>query len=180
MMLKLVPIVAVGVVALCGWNDMLNATLPNVTILATGGTIASKANTNTQTTNYKVGLGIDALIDAVPSICNVANVRGRQVSNVDSGSINSTILVRLANDVLAAVKDPTVQGVIVTHGTDTLEETAFFLALTIETTKPIILTGAMRPATALSADGPMNLYQAARLAVSTEAKYRGVMIVLNE
>lgn len=154
--------------------------LPNVTILATGGTIASKASSNTQTTNYQVGVGIDALLSAVPEICNISNVSGMQVSNVDSASINTTILLDLTTRVKAELADPTVHGVVVTHGTDTLEETAFFLDLMVNSTKPVVITGAMRPSTALSADGPLNLYQAVKLAASKTAYARGVMVSLNE
>ncbi|CAG8306279.1 unnamed protein product [Penicillium salamii] len=154
--------------------------LPNVTILATGGTIASKASSNTQTTNYQVGVGIDALLSAVPEICNISNVSGMQVSNVDSASINTTILLELTARVKAELADPTVHGVVVTHGTDTLEETAFFLDLVVNLTKPVVITGAMRPSTALSADGPLNLYQAVKLAASKTAYARGVMVSLND
>lgn len=157
-----------------------HAGLPNVTILATGGTIASRASSNTQTTNYKVGVGIEALLDAVPEICNISNVSGVQVSNVDSGSINSTILLDLTARLTAELANPSVHGVVVTHGTDTLEETAFFLDLILNSTKPVVVTGAMRPSTALSADGPLNLYQAVKLAASKTAFGRGVMVVLNE
>lgn len=154
--------------------------LPNVTILATGGTIASRASSNTQTTNYKVGVGIKALLDAVPEICNISNVSGVQVSNVDSASINNTILLDLTARLKAELANPSVHGVVVTHGTDTLEETAFFLELVLNSTKPVVVTGAMRPSTALSADGPWNLYQAVKLAASKTAVDRGVMVVLNE
>lgn len=157
-----------------------HAGLPNVTILATGGTIASRASSNTQTTNYKVGVGIEALLDAVPEICNISNVSGVQVSNVDSGSINSTILLDLTARLMAELANPSAHGVVVTHGTDTLEETAFFLDLVLNSTKPVVITGAMRPSTALSADGPLNLYQAVKLAASKTAFGRGVMVALNE
>lgn len=164
----------------CKRNINQNGNLPNVTIFGTGGTIASKGTTNTQTTNYKVGVTIEALVEAVPELCNISNVSGLQVSNIDSGSINSTILLNLARYVNANMADPTSHGSVVTHGTDTLEETAFFLELTVKSPKPVVITGAMRPSTALSADGPLNLYQAVKLAGSDEARNRGVLVVLNE
>ncbi|KAH7368929.1 L-asparaginase [Plectosphaerella cucumerina] len=158
-----------------------NSSLPNITIFATGGTIAGSAASNTATSGYTAGvLGVDVLIQAVPEIANVSNVKGVQVANVDSGSITPEILLNLTSLIQAAVDDPYCQGVVVTHGTDTLEESAFFLDLTVRTEKPVVVVGAMRPATALSADGPMNLLEAVTLAASPEAVGRGTMIVLND
>lgn len=157
-----------------------NASLPNVTIYSTGGTIASVGTSNTQTIGYSVGLGVQQLVDAVPEILNIANIDGYQVSNVDSGRINSTILLNLTQLINAELAKETVAGVVITHGTDTLEETAMFLDLTINSTKPVVIVGAMRPATALSADGPLNLLQAVTLATSEVGRGRGVMISLNE
>lgn len=158
-----------------------NASLPNVTIYATGGTIAGSANSSAQTTGYQAGaLGIDTLIDAVPEILSVANVAGVQVSNVGSESITTSILLNISQQVTASLNDPYCQGVVITHGTDTMEESAFFLDLTINSTKPVVFVGAMRPATAVSADGPENLLAAVTLAGSESAKGRGGMIVLND
>lgn len=158
-----------------------NASLPNVTIYATGGTIAGSANSSAQTTGYQAGaLGIDTLIDAVPEITAVANVAGVQVSNVGSESITTSILLNISQQVAASLDDPYCQGVVITHGTDTLEESAFFLDLTINSTKPVVFVGAMRPATAVSADGPENLLAAVTLAGSGSAQGRGGMIVLND
>ncbi|KEF63012.1 L-asparaginase [Exophiala aquamarina CBS 119918] len=158
----------------------INASLPNVTIFATGGTIASQGTSNTQTTGYSVGLGVQQLVDAVPEILNITNIRGYQVSNVGSGSINETISLKLAHLINEELARDDISGVVVTHGTDTLEETAFFLDLTVNSTKPVVVVGAMRPATALSADGPLNLYQAVTLASSPNAIGRGAMIALND
>jgi L-asparaginase len=158
----------------------INASLPNITIFATGGTIASQGTTNTQTVGYQVGLGVQQLVDAVPEILNISNINGYQISNVDSGSINETISLKLAHMINAELAKDEISGVVITHGTDTLEETAFFLESTVNSSKPVIIVGAMRPATALSADGPLNLLQAVTLAVSENAKNRGVMITLNE
>lgn len=158
----------------------INASLPNVTIFATGGTIASQGTSNTQTTGYSVGLGVQQLVNAVPEILNISNIAGYQISNVDSGSINETISLKLAKMINAELAKDTVSGVVITHGTDTLEETAFFLESTVNSSKPVIIVGAMRPATALSADGPLNLFQAVTLAASPAGRDRGTMIVLND
>ena len=158
----------------------INASLPNVTIFATGGTIASQGSSNTQTVGYQVGLGVQQLVDAVPEILNISNIAGYQISNVDSGSINQTILLKLAHYINQELAKDEVSGVVVTHGTDTLEETAFFLNMVVRSNKPVVVVGAMRPATALSADGPLNLLQAVTLAGSENAKDRGTMITLNE
>jgi L-asparaginase len=120
------------------------------------------------------------LIDAVPELLNISNVYGDQVANVDSGNINSTILLELNRRITADLAKNTTNGAVVTHGTDTLEETAFFLDLTIASSKPVVVVGAMRPSTALSADGPLNLYQAVQLAVSPLALNRGTMVTLND
>ncbi|KAF3043965.1 hypothetical protein E8E12_002150 [Didymella heteroderae] len=158
----------------------INASLPNVTIFATGGTIASSGSSNTQTTGYQVGLGVQQLVDAVPELLNISNIAGYQISNVGSGSINETISLRLAHMINEELAKPEISGVVITHGTDTLEETAFFLESTVNSTKPVVCVGAMRPATALSADGPLNLYQAVVLASSPAGRDRGTMIVLND
>lgn len=158
-----------------------NASLPNVTIYATGGTIAGSANSSAQTTGYQAGaVGIDALIDAVPEILTVANVNGIQVANVGSESITTQILLNISQHVQTSLDDPYCQGVVITHGTDTLEESAFFLDLTINSTKPVVFVGAMRPSTAISADGPENLLASVTLAGSPSAQGRGGMLVLND
>ncbi|CAG7920576.1 unnamed protein product [Penicillium olsonii] len=158
-----------------------NSSLPNITIFATGGTIAGSAASNTATTGYTAGaLGVDILIDAVPELWNISNVKGVQVANVDSGSITPEILLNLTSMIQKALDDPYCQGAVVTHGTDTLEESAFFLDQTIKSDKPVVVVGAMRPATAISADGPMNLLEAVTLAGTPEARGRGTMVVLND
>ncbi|KAG9194590.1 L-asparaginase [Alternaria panax] len=158
----------------------VNASLPNVTIFSTGGTIASQGSSNTQTIGYSIGLGVQQLVDAVPELLNISNIAGYQISNVVSGSINETISLSLAHMINAELAKEEVSGVVVTHGTDTLEETAFFLESTVNSTKPVVVVGAMRPATALSADGPLNLFQAVTLAGSPAGRGRGTMVVLND
>ncbi|KAF7562223.1 hypothetical protein G7046_g1928 [Stylonectria norvegica] len=155
--------------------------LPNITIYATGGTIAGSASSADQTTGYQAAtLGIQALIDAVPQLCNAANVRGVQMANEDSTNMNSAMLVTLAQRIQEDLDSPHTQGVVVTHGSDTMEETAFFVDLTVESEKPVVFTGSMRPATAISADGPMNLLSSVILAASESARNRGVMLAMND
>ncbi|KAL3454732.1 Asparaginase/glutaminase [Aspergillus insuetus] len=160
----------------------MNTTLPNVTIFATGGTIAGSADDNTATTGYQAGaLGIQTLIDAVPEMLDVANVAGVQIANVGSPDVSSPILLEIAHRLNTVVcKDPTMAGAVITHGTDTLEETAFFLDATVNCEKPIVIVGAMRPATAISADGPYNLLQSVTVAASKEARNRGALVVMND
>ncbi|KAF4337102.1 asparaginase 3 [Fusarium beomiforme] len=155
--------------------------LPNVTIYATGGTIAGSASSADQTTGYQsAALSIQSLIDAVPQLCNVANVRGVQFANTDSIDMTSDMLQALAKQIQEDLDSPFTQGAVVTHGTDTLDESAFFLDLTIQSDKPVVVTGSMRPATAISADGPMNLLSSVTLAATENARGRGVMIAIND
>ncbi|WLT05536.1 type II asparaginase [Gilliamella apis] len=155
--------------------------LPHVVILATGGTIAGSAASNTDTVSYKAGeLGVQTLIDAVPELKNIAQIDGEQVANIGSNDMTSDIILKLSNRVNELLAKDDVDGIVITHGTDTLEETAYFLHLTVKSDKPVVLTAAMRPATAISADGPMNLLEAVTLTSTSEAKGRGVMVVLND
>jgi L-asparaginase len=155
--------------------------LPNVQILGTGGTIAGKAPSNTQMTGYASGvIAVQALIDAVPEMKQYANISGEQITNVSSPSLTIPIWLQMAKRVneLLAAKD--VDGIVITHGTSTMEETGYFLNLVLKSEKPVVLVGAMRPASAISADGPVNLLDAVRLAASKEAVGKGVLIALND
>ena len=154
---------------------------PQVTILATGGTIAGSSASKTDTTDYKAGsVGIDTLIAAVPEMAQVAEVKGEQISNTISGDVNDQVLLTLSKRVNQLLNQQGQQGVVITHGTDTLEETAFFLDLTVNSQQPVVMVGSMRPATAISADGPMNLLEAVTLATSKQAENRGTLVVLND
>lgn len=168
----------------CGFASipaMADEAKPQVTILATGGTIAGSSASKTDTTNYKAGsLGVDILINAVPEIADVAEAKGEQISNTISGNISSSILLTLSKRVNQLLNTEGQQGVVITHGTDTLEETAFFLDLTVKSDRPVVLVGAMRPASAISADGSMNLLEAVTLAADKKAEKRGIMVVLND
>lgn len=157
------------------------AALPNVKILATGGTIAGSAASNTQMTGYTAGaIGIQVLIDAVPQMKQYANVSGEQVANIASSSMTNDIWLNIANRVNDLLSQSDVDGIVITHGTDTLEETAYFLNLVVKSKKPVVLVGAMRPATAISADGPVNLLNAVRLAANPDARGRGVLVAMND
>ncbi len=155
-------------------------TKKNVTILATGGTIAGAAATGTQAGYTSGAVTIDAMLNAVPGIRDLANVKGEQISNVGSQDISFDIMLKLAKRIGELGKDASVDGIVITHGTDTMEETAFFLNLTAKTDKPIVMVGSMRPSTAVSADGPLNLYNAVGVAVDPNAKGRGVLVVMND
>ena len=153
---------------------------PNVLIIATGGTIAGRADSAAATVGYKAGeLTVEQLIASVPGLNELANLTGEQLCNIDSKDMQEEIWLQLARRVEEAAARNDVDGIVITHGTDTLEETAYFLQLTVKTEKPVVLTGAMRPATAISADGPMNIRQSVQVAADAAAKGRGVLVVMN-
>jgi L-asparaginase len=137
---------------------------PLVVILATGGTIAGTASTSTDTTGYRAGaLGVDALIAAVPALAG-QRLEAESVAAIDSKDMDAATWQRLAGRVAHHLARSEVAGIVITHGTDTLEETAYFLHRVLAPGKPVVLTAAMRPASALSPDGPANLLDAVTLA----------------
>ena len=150
-------------------------------LLATGGTIAGCADDSATLNDYTAGvLGGDALLAAVPQLQDLATITVEQVANVDSADLlfeHWRALVARIRDAFAA--DPELAGVVITHGTNTLEETAWLLQLLIDDPRPVVLVGAMRPATALSADGPLNLLQAVQVALSPVARGYGVLVVMD-
>ncbi len=151
-----------------------------IIVLATGGTIAGVGEAG-KTAGYIPGaLTAEELLFAVPQLAEVAPIEAIQICNVNSDDITAEVWLTLANRINELADDPAVKGFVITHGTDTMEETAYFLNLTVKTDKPVVLTGSMRPATSISADGPMNLYEAVCVAASDEAVGKGVLIVFSD
>ena len=153
---------------------------PKIKILATGGTIAGAQASSTEV-GYKSGsFSVDDLIKAVPHMGDLADLSGEQVANIGSQTMNHEVWLKLAKRINEVLADKDTDGVVITHGTDTMEETAYFLSLVVHSDKPVVLVGSMRPATATSADGPANLYNAVALAASPEARGLGPLVVLND
>jgi L-asparaginase len=153
----------------------------NVLLIATGGTIAGRAASAARTQGYEPGaLPVAALIDSVPGLAALANVTAEQPFSIGSQHIGSTHWLALVRRVRAALADDAIDGIVITHGTDTLEETAFVLDLACPRDKPVVLTGAMRPATSIGADGPMNLHGAVALAAHPSARGLGAVVLMND
>lgn len=159
---------------------MIKTRLPNIILLGTGGTIASTAPDSSSLTGYTVTEGVASIMAAVPGIEKLANLQCMQLFNVESFAITNAMLLKMSSKVNKLLANPAVDGVVITHGTDTLEESAYFLNLTVKSPKPVVVVGAMRPGSALSADGPLNLYNAVLLAGNPQACGQGVLIVLND
>lgn len=155
--------------------------LANVVVLATGGTIAGAGASAANSATYQAAkVGIEQLIAGIPELSKLANVRGEQVMQIASESITNENLLQLGRRVSELADSKDVDGIVITHGTDTLEETAYFLNLVEKTDKPIIVVGSMRPGTAMSADGMLNLYNAVAVASSKEAHGKGVLVTMND
>lgn len=154
--------------------------LPRIAILATGGTIAGAAGDALQTAGYQAGaLHVERLLEAVPALGGLARIEAEQLASIDSKDMSYAVWGALCERVQAVLARDEIDAVVITHGTDTLEETAYLLHLTVKSRKPVVLTAAMRPATALSADGPLNLCQAVTVAADPDAAGRGVLVVVN-
>lgn len=152
---------------------------PNIRILATGGTIAGTGQSATKT-NYTAGqVAIGSLLAAVPEIEEIANVEGEQVVRIGSQDMSDEVWLTLANRINELLSQSDVDGIVITHGTDTMEETAYFLNLVVKSDKPVVLVGAMRPSTAMSADGPLNLYNAVVVASAKDSYGKGVLVSMN-
>ena len=161
-------------------STLVAAELPKIVVLATGGTIAGAAASDVQAGYTSGQVGVDQLLAAVPQAKKLAVMRGEQISNIGSQDMNDEVWLKLARRIneLTAMKD--VDGVVITHGTDTIEETAYFLNLVVKSKKPVVLTASMRPSTALSADGPLNFFNAVAVAANKDAAGRGVLVVVND
>ena len=153
---------------------------PRIVIVATGGTIAGSAESTTAAGYQAGGVAVEVLIAAVPQMKKFADVRGVQVSSLGSQDMNDELWVTLATEVNGLLAASDVDGVVITHGTDTIEETAYFLNLVVKSDKPVVLTGSMRPSTSLGADGPLNIYNGVGVAADPRAAGRGVLVVAND
>jgi len=170
-----------GVTALACAGGFARANdLPDIRVLATGGTIAG-AQARATDYGYKSGTyDVNSLINAVPNLDKLAVITGEQVASIGSQDMNDGIWLKLAKRVNAVLAEPATDAILITHGTDTLEETSYFLSLVTKSDKPVVMVGAMRPATAISADGPGNLYNGVAVAADPRAKGKGTLVVLND
>jgi L-asparaginase len=154
--------------------------LPKVRVLATGGTIAG-AQASATDYGYKSGAyDVDSLLKAVPNLDKLAVITGEQVANIGSQDMNDDVWLKLARRVNEVLKSPDADGVLITHGTDTLEETSYFLSLVTKSDKPVVMVGSMRPATAISADGPGNIYNGVAVVADRGARGKGTLVALND
>lgn len=157
-----------------------SANLPRVAVLATGGTIAGQADTRAANAYNAGAVGAQQLVQAVPGIDKLARLSTEQVASIGSQDMNDKVWFALARRIQEIFDRNEADAVVITHGTDTLEETAFFLDNVLHTDKPVVIVGSMRPSTATSADGPSNLYEAVEVAASPSARGRGVLVVLDD
>ena len=153
---------------------------PTIYILATGGTIAGSGSGALDTSYTSGTVTVDKLIAAVPEINKMATIKGEQISNIGSQEMNNEVWFKLANRVNELLTSGKADGIVITHGTDTMEETAYFLNLVVKSDKPIVMVGAMRNSGSLSADGPLNIYNAVNVAMCKKAVGKGVMVVMND
>lgn len=168
-----------GSLLLCASGN--SQSLPKVRLFSTGGTIQGYGANRDQISNYKAGqIPPEQLLADLPEAKSVADVSYEAISSVSSGGINTEIQLKLAKEINDWLALPDTAGAVVTHGTATMEETAYFLNLVVHSKKPVVVVGAMRPFTAISRDGPLNLYNAIRTAADPEAQGLGVMILLND
>jgi len=190
-----ISMLSIPVIAFALWSCMIDnaaqaaepgkdvgktATLPRILVLATGGTIAGQADPRA-TGAYKSGqITGEQLVQSVPGLDKLASLNAEQISSIGSQDMNDKVWFALARRIQQAIDKNEADGVVVTHGTDTLEETAFFLDNVIHGDKPVVVVGSMRPASAVSADGPGNLYEAIQVAADPRSRGRGVMAVLND
>lgn len=172
MLKKVVLLTALGVSVLMA--------KPNIVILATGGTIAGSGASATKSAYSAGAVTVDKLLAAVPSINEMAKIKGEQISNIGSQEMNNAVWLKLAKRANTLLNSKDVDGIVITHGTDTMEATAYFLDLTVKNKKPIVFVGAMRSGSSMSADGPMNLFNAVSVVINKETAGKGVVVVMND
>jgi len=155
--------------------------LPHVVVLATGGTIAGEQGEPGTLGGYEIRKPIAEIVAQVPELKKYAQVETEQFSNISSALMTPEQWILLAKRINTIFEKRTdVAGVVITHGTDRLEETAFFLHLTVKSDKPVVLVGAQRPPTGISPDGPINLLGAVRVASSSDSRGKGVVVVMDD
>src|SRR5690625_1034912 len=153
--------------------------MSKIKLLSTGGTIAGKGTNSFDFVNYKSGtLSIDEIMDKISGLDEMVSIDSKQLVNIASSTISLNDWLYLKKEVEEAVLDDNIKGIVITHGTGTMEETAYFLNLTVNTKKPIVLVGAQRPITSISSDAPINLVHAILVANDKNSVGRGVLIVM--
>ncbi len=180
MILKKLLAVLIITAFTCSFTYASQNDKPRVAILATGGTIAGSAATSVDASYQPGVLSINEILKSVPDLEKVAQLTGIQICNISSQNMEEKIWLQLLAVINDLFEKDLCDGIVITHGTDTMEETAYFLNLTVKHSRPVVLTGAMRPSTSLSADGPLNLYNAVVTAASANAHNRGVMVLMND
>ncbi|AXL48629.1 L-asparaginase [Paraburkholderia caffeinilytica] len=152
----------------------------NIVVIGTGGTIAGQGKASVNTASYICSvLGIDEILGSIPHACNLANLRAEQLLQTGSENFNNTHLLAIGNRVAELLARNDVDGVVITHGTDTIEETAYFLHLTLKSAKPVVVVGSMRPPSAMSSDAALNLYDALAVAAHPSSRGLGTLVVAN-
>ena len=168
-------LLAAAIATACG--AAMAASLPQIEVLATGGTIAGSGNSATGSAYTAGKVSVNHLVAAVPQLADIAQVTPKQVVQIGSQDMTDDVWLKLAKTINADCSK--VDGFVITHGTDTMEETAYFLNLTVKCKKPVVLVGAMLPSTGLGADGPRNLYNAVLTAATKETAKQGVVVAMN-
>jgi L-asparaginase len=166
---------------LLGLSDAAAESLPKVMLFTTGGTIQSKGAHRLKLSEYSDGkVTPKELVEDLPELKKIARIDTVEISNIGSGGMNTELLLKLVKGINESLAKSDVKGAVITHGTGTLEETAYFLHLTVKSEKPVVVVGAMRPWTAISRDGPLNLVNAVRVASAPESMNKGVLVLLND
>ncbi len=173
-------LMTLGLLLVPPWSVAQDKKLPHIVILATGGTIAGSAESQTSVGYQSGAVTVDALVGAVPTLKDIARITGEQISSIGSQDMSDEVWLKLAQRVNELQAQDDVNGIVITHGTDTMEETAYFLNLVVHGKKPVVMTGSMRPSTALSADGPLNIYNAVAIAGDPVSAGRGVLVAAND